>query len=225
MIRDLKSWSPIPIAVITNGTLLFLPEVRRDLLEADLVLPSLNAATPESFERVNRPHPNLSLERIIEGLRQFRIEYRGSLWLEVFLVEGVNDSWNDIIRLRSVIDHIQPDRIQLNTVVRPPAELSAKRVSPERMEEIRQYFGDVCEVIPDCTLPSDVASQSVIQGDIPAMVSRRPMTADDIAVSVAATLEDVMQQLALLEKDHTVHSYFHAGKWYYVSADRNTAEA
>lgn len=223
MIRELKSWSPLPIAVITNGTLLFLPEVRQDLLEADIVIPSLNAATPETFERVNRPHPSLVLERIIEGLRQFRAEYRGRLWLEVFLVEGVNDSQEDVLQLRSVIDRIQPDRIQLNTVVRPPSEPSAKRVSPERLEEIRRYLGDVCEVIPDCTPSSDMTRHLTMTGDIPAMVSRRPMTAADIATSIHATMEDVVQQLVLLERKQTVQSYFHAGQRYYVSADRNIA--
>lgn len=224
MIHDVKSWSKIPIAVITNGTLLFLPEVRRDLFEADVVLPSLNAATPRVFERVNRPHPNLNLERIIEGLRQFRAEYRGRLWLEVFLVEGINDSPEDINLLKSVIEKIRPDKIQLNTVVRPPAESFAQRVSPDQLEAIRQYFGDLCEVIPDCSPRVKSTRHTVINADIPAMVSRRPMTADDIAGSVQAPLEDVMQQLMLLEKEQTVQSYFHSGRWYYVSANRNTAE-
>lgn len=223
MIHDVKSWSELPIAVITNGTLLFSPDVRRDLLEADVVLPSLNAATPEAFERVNRPHPNLNLERIIEGLLQFRAEYRGRLWLEVFLVEGINDSREDIVELKSVIEKIRPDKVQLNTVVRPPSEPYARRVSTDRLEEIRRYFGDVCEVIPDCAPLSDSTRHSKMPGDIAAMVSRRPMTAADIAGSVHAPMEDVMQQLILLEKKQTVQSYFHAGKWYYVSADRNTA--
>ncbi|MEX2115855.1 MAG: radical SAM protein [Bacteroidota bacterium] len=222
MIHDVKSWTTLPVAVITNGTLLFMQDVRRDLLEADIVLPSLNAATPDAFERTNRPHPQLKLDMILEGLKQFRTEYRGRFWLEVVLVSGFNDSKAELAALKSAIARIRPDRIQLNTVVRPPSEQYARRLSMDRLEEIREYFGDMCEVIPDCVGPQDNARDHVEQQDIVAMISRRPMTAADIAVSVRMSLAAIRRQLALLEQDQIVQSNFYGGEWYYRSAERKS---
>ncbi len=220
MIDDVKSWTTLPVAVITNGTLLFMQDVRRDLLEADIVLPSLNAAVTSAFERTNRPHPRLRLETMLEGLRRFRAEYHGRFWLEVFLVSGVNDSDEDLAALRSEVARIRPDRIQLNTVVRPPSESYARRLPIERLEEIRKYFGDVCEIIPDWTAPPDNADNLPPQQDIIAMLSRRPMTVVDIAASVRIPAEAVRQQLAFLEERRLIRSSFHGGEWYYRSAKR-----
>jgi wyosine [tRNA(Phe)-imidazoG37] synthetase (radical SAM superfamily) len=221
MIHDVRSWTMLPIAVITNGTLLSVPEVRKDLLEADIVLPSLNAATKNSFDRTNRPHPGLVLETIIQGLRQFRAEFQGRLWLEIFLVRGVNDSPDDLAALKSAVATICPDRIQLNTVVRPPAEPSARRLSPERMEEIRKYFGDLCEVIPEGVAPTGASASS--HPDIGGMVSRRPMTAADIAASLNLPLEAVLKQMALLEHNQVVRLDFHDGGWYYRAAEQDVS--
>jgi len=223
MIHDVKSWTILPVAVITNGTLLFMPDVRKDLLEADLVLPSLNAATTAAFERTNRPHPRLRLDTILEGLRQFRFEYHGRFWLEIFLVEGVNDSKEDIAALKSAVARIRPDRIQLNTVVRPPSEPSAQRLSMKRMEEIREHFGDTCEIIPDWAAQPNDSADLPIHKDIVAMVSRRPMTATDIAASIRLPLAAIMKQLAFLEESGAVRLSFYGGEWYYRSAGRKSS--
>ena len=122
IIRRIKEITSTPVAVLTNGSLLSSNEVRRDLSEADVVLPSLDAITPALFEYINRPHPSLKIEEIISGLIQFRKQYRGQIWLEVVFCRGVNDDKEEIEKLKGVIERIQPDRIQLNTPVRPPAE-------------------------------------------------------------------------------------------------------
>jgi wyosine [tRNA(Phe)-imidazoG37] synthetase (radical SAM superfamily) len=122
MINAIKTLTDIPVAVITNGSLLFREDVRDDLLNADLVLPSLDAATTSVFRAVNQPHESLSVDRIIEGLRMFREVFRGEFWLEVMFVRGVNDGTDEIAALSDAISVIDPDRVQLNTVVRPPCE-------------------------------------------------------------------------------------------------------
>ena len=216
MIHEVKSWTMLPVAVITNGTLLFMPDVRKDLMEADFVLPSLNAATTAAFERTNRPHPRLRLDTILEGLRQFRFEYHGKFWLEIFLVDGVNDSKEEIAALRSAVARIRPDRIQLNTVVRPPSEPYARRLSTERMEQLREYFGETCEVIPDRIATAESVGAPA-PPDIVAMVSRRPMTAIDIAASLNLPIETVRDRLAALERRRVVLPEFHEGDWYYRS--------
>ncbi|HHE08223.1 MAG TPA: radical SAM protein, partial [Chlorobaculum parvum] len=111
LISEVKKATEIPVAVITNGSLLYLSEVRRELLEADAVLPSLNAGSAELFERIDRPAPGFTFERHVEGLRLFRQEYRGKLWIEAMLIKGVNDSDEAFGELAAVLSEIKPDMI------------------------------------------------------------------------------------------------------------------
>lgn len=122
LIAEVKKVSKIPVAVITNGSLLSDPEVRRELLEADAVLPSLNAGSPELFERIDRPAPGFTFEKHVEGLRLFRQEYRGKLWVEVMLIRGVNDSEEALKEMAAVLAEIRPDMIHLVMPTRPAPE-------------------------------------------------------------------------------------------------------
>ncbi|NYT01814.1 MAG: radical SAM protein, partial [Methanosarcinales archaeon] len=120
IIQAAKKSLGAPVVVITNSSLLGSSEVRNEVAEADLVLPSLDAATQKTFEAINRPAPGLRIEDIVEGLKQFRREFSGEMWLEVMLVKGVND--HEAPQIASLVEEIGPDRVQLNTVVRPPSE-------------------------------------------------------------------------------------------------------
>jgi wyosine [tRNA(Phe)-imidazoG37] synthetase (radical SAM superfamily) len=131
IIRAVKRMTSIPVAVITNSTLMTREDVRNDLMEADIVLPSLDAATESVFQHINRPHPRLHLPAIIEGLVEFRKTFKGHLWLEILFVKGVNDSPQELNALSDAVRRIRPDRIQLNTVVRPPALHSAEPLQPD----------------------------------------------------------------------------------------------
>jgi wyosine [tRNA(Phe)-imidazoG37] synthetase (radical SAM superfamily) len=146
IIRRIKEMTTIPVAILTNGVLLFREDVRRDLLQADIVLPSLDAASDHVFEAVNRPHGRLDLEEIIDGLVTFRREFLGQIWLEILLVKGINDTLEELALLKTAVDRIRPDVIHLNTVVRPPAESWARRVEVEELRKIRRYFGPICRV-------------------------------------------------------------------------------
>ena len=126
LIGEIKKITPYRVAVLTNGTLLHLPEVRRDLLAADVVLPSLDAATPSGFQQINQPCEELGIDRIIDGLVSFRREYRGELWLEIFFLMGINTSDSEIDALHAAVKRIGPDRVQLNTLDRPPAYPESK---------------------------------------------------------------------------------------------------
>lgn len=145
IIRRSKKIVDVPVAVITNSTLLTSPEVRSEVAEADVVLPSLDAVTKLTFERINRPARNLKIEEIIEGLREFRNEFSGEIWLEVMLVKDVNDT--EAEQIARAVQLIGPDRVQLNTVVRPPAE----PVLPMDESEMMSILGvfDDAEIIPD----------------------------------------------------------------------------
>jgi wyosine [tRNA(Phe)-imidazoG37] synthetase (radical SAM superfamily) len=122
LIAGVKKATDIPVAVITNGSFFRDPEVRRELFEADAVLPSLNAGSAELFERIDRPAPGFTFEKHIEGLRLFRQEYRGKLWVEVMLMAGLNDSEEALKDMASVLKAIRPDMIHLVLPTRPAPE-------------------------------------------------------------------------------------------------------
>jgi len=122
LISRAKELSPVPVAVLTNGALLCREDVREELGQADLVMPSLDAGDPRTFRRVNRPHRDLDIEAIVDGISEFRDEFRGKLWVEVMLVAGVNDTEEALKAIRRALDRIRPDRTFINLPVRPPAE-------------------------------------------------------------------------------------------------------
>ncbi len=122
LIRECKARFEQPVAVITNGALLFDPEVRRDLMAADVVLPSLDAGSEEVWRRVNRPHRDLSYPGVLDGLREFRREFEGELYLEVMLVRGINDTDDALRDLRAAVDRIGPDRLDILVPTRPTTE-------------------------------------------------------------------------------------------------------
>lgn len=143
-VRDLTDCS---IAVITNSTLLGDPCVRKALLEADLVVPSLDAADEKIFRRIDRPHRGIKLDEIISGLIAFSKEFRGKLWLEIMLVSGVNDGIGHINKLKEVIRRVNPDKIQLNSPVRKTAEKNVLPVPRVKLEKIKRILGDKAEII------------------------------------------------------------------------------
>lgn len=148
LLTGVKQLTRIPVAVLTNGALLRLPEVRAEMLTADAVLPSVDAGSPELYRRINRPHPSLDFEGFIEGLVLFRAEFSGRLWVEVMLIGGLNDDPGALADLARVLDRIRPDAVHVNTPVRPPAEVWVQPPSPERVAEAVALFGCVARAVP-----------------------------------------------------------------------------
>lgn len=147
LIEKIKNITDSPVAIITNSSLLGDPSARRDLLSADLIIPSLDAVTPEVFAKIGRPHPDVKIEEIINGLVSLRKEFRAKVWLEVMLVQGINDDLRHIKKLKAVVDQINPDKIQLNSPVRTTAEPDILPVDKNKLEKIKEIFGDKAEII------------------------------------------------------------------------------
>ena len=129
------------VAVLTNGTLLQKQEVRAQLMRADLVIPSLDAATETLFHEINRPHNSLNIHDIISGLVQFRREYRGEICLEVFIIPGMNDTLAELEQMRQVIRSIKPDRLQVNTLDRAGAEDWVQPATEEELKKCSNILG------------------------------------------------------------------------------------
>ena len=199
LIIAVKAKTDIPVAVITNGSLLSDPEVRGALIGADLVAPSLDAADAESFRRVNRPHAAITFDEMVAGLVAFRERFAGQLWLEVFLLDGVTATEDYVRKLATCIDRIRPDRIQLNTVVRPPAEASASAVPRERMERFAEMLGDNAEVIAGFEQASRRREVCATRDDVLDMLRRRPCSLDDIAQGLGLSRSDARKHLDRLE--------------------------
>ena len=230
ILRHIKSLTDKPVAVLTNGTTLADDEVREALQLADIVVPSLDAVRAESFSKVDRPARGLTVEAIINGLRDFSRAYRGRLWLEILLVRDINDADADIDALLPVLTTLRLDRIQLNTVVRPPADPGARPVAEARLAEIARRlqaalavpvdlpspvagFGDERDAAP---LPTADAEPAALRQAIIQMVRRRPCTAADIdRVFHLGGAEKVEQLLASLVASGTLRILTHAGDRFY----------
>ena len=122
LILGVKKLTETPVAVITNGSLLSDVQVRDELMAADVVLPTFDAGDRETFRKINRPHHNISFEDMVEGLKMFAREYTGRLWVEIMLVKGINDSEEELRRIKEYLHDIEPERVYLNIPIRPPAE-------------------------------------------------------------------------------------------------------
>jgi wyosine [tRNA(Phe)-imidazoG37] synthetase (radical SAM superfamily) len=218
IIQRIKEITSTPVAVLTNSSLLSLDEVRRDLSEADIVLPSLDAITPALFEYINRPHASLSIEGIISGLIQFRKQYRGQIWLEILFCRGVNDGKKEIEEFKSVIEKIEPDRVQLNTPVRPPAEDFVFPLTLAQLEEIRERLGDKAEIISEFAVPKSEIFDAVKDSEILNLIKRRPCTAEDISKVLGLHLNEVVKCLEKLLQEGGVHYRMYEHRGYYESA-------
>lgn len=197
IIKGIRTLTDIPICVITNGTLLWDPQVRLDIIDADAVMPSLDSAIEETFRKVCQPHHDLKIGKIIDGLADFRKMYNGKIWLEILFMEGINDSPEELEELREIVKRILPDSIQLNTVVRPPAESFAKPLSRERLEEIRYFFGEKAEIIASF-IKDSVMSEKVEINDVREYLKRRPASVDDISAALGVEksyVEEILENL------------------------------
>jgi len=147
LIDQVKAITCASIAVITNSTLLGDPLVRKGLLKADLIVPSLDAVDPQIFKQIDRPNTGVKLNEIISGLVALRKEFRGKIWLEIMLVAGVNDDLRHIEELKKIIQRINPDKIQLNSPVRSTAEKNVFPVERAKLEKIKEILGDKAEIV------------------------------------------------------------------------------
>jgi len=193
----IKIKGDIPTVLLTNGTLLTLPEVREAASHADVVKVSLSVWNQDYFKWINRPHPELHFKQVVEGQKTFRTQYKGQLWMEVFLVDGMNSIQVDVQKIATLAKEIAPDRIQLNTAVRPPAEEFVTALSKDEMEELASLFNPKAEVISEFDGIQD-NSMKINENVIFSILKRRPCTAEQIADTFGMHLNEVSKYLGKL---------------------------
>lgn len=215
MIEKVKKITSIPVAILTNGTLLYSDRLKDELKEADLVIPSLDAADEPTFKKINRAHPSLNFEEMLSGMVKFSQEFKGKIWLEIMLIKGINDSSQHIEKISQIIKNIRVDKIQLNTPVRPPAEESVSPLSMPDLEKIRSFLGNKCEIITSFKRTKQKASTKGIEETILAMIKRRPLTLTDISDSLGLHQNEILKCIESLKEKNLVHSKIYSGKRYY----------
>lgn len=198
----------VKTAVLTSGALLSDKEVRSELLESDLILPSLDAASQAVFEKINRPNPNLKIETYIQGLIDFRKEYKGDIWLEVFLLKGYNDSPEELALLKEAILKIEPDVVQLNTLDRPGTVKNLTPLSTEELQNIIDEWGiENVEIIAPAAERTDMESfDTNIEATILSTIARRPCTLDDLHQILGIHVNEINKYLGVLEADNKIKS-------------------
>jgi wyosine [tRNA(Phe)-imidazoG37] synthetase (radical SAM superfamily) len=206
LIGGIKDRTRTPVAVLTNGSLLWMPEVREALAGADLVIPSLDGGDEALFRHVNRPHPDISFEPMVQGIAQFKAQFRGTVWLEVFLLAGATGIPSEVEKIAALVGRIRPERVQLNTVCRPPAEEYACGVDAGQLARLGKLIPGPVEVIRgnESVGGSGVPSQEKTDGEIVALVTRRPSTLHDVCCGLGLNPADAAKRLNALIEDGTV---------------------
>ena len=201
LIEQVKTLTTIPLAVITNGSLLYEPQIREALAAADAVLPTLDAGTPTLYRRINRPHPDVSFERLVSGLVDFRHVYKGKLWVEVMLMRGLNDTESALQDIARVLHQVAPDEIHLSLPTRPPAETWVQPADEEGVMRALSILGEVAHVIHPASGSFDLSSDENLLEAVINIITRHPMREDELKQTLEQVAPDqAMQVLAELEQ-------------------------
>lgn len=205
----------IPSVLLTNGTLFSDPEVREAAMLARVVKVSLSAWNQQSFEWVNRPHREIKFTSILKGLRQFRRKYDGQLWLEVFLLSGINAMPVDVRKIARLARELNPDRIHLNTIARPPAEDFAAAVAMEQLEKLAGLFDPRAQIAAD--IPVQRTRKVVAdENRILSMLKRRPCTIKQIEAAFGMHINEVSKTLGYLMHDNRIRADLRDRDVYYT---------
>ena len=207
VLKFIKQEKPnIPVAVLTNGTLLSQKQVREELLDADVVLPSLDAALNASFRKINRPYPAINIDEYINGICDFRNEFKGKIWLEILIIPGYNDNKAELTALKDAIKKIRPDRIQLNTLDRPGATQDIRAASRSELKQIIGFWKmDNVEIIASSPDRKKMKSfRKDIEAAILETIFRRPCTVHDLAKILGIHINEINKYLDVLDSENKI---------------------
>lgn len=214
----IKNIAHLPVCLLTNATLFFMEDVRNDAAKTDIVVPSLDAGDDDTFQRINRPPESLSFENYCNGLISFAQEYTGRIWLEVFIVPGVNDSHESIEKIAKIAAQMPAiEKIQLNTAVRTPAEPDVLPCSHEQLQSFATAFTPHAEIIAAFSRVQNGEDTGISSARIFDMISRRPCTLDDIIAGLNLRRTEAIKYLEELDALHRIDSEEREDKTYYFA--------
>ncbi len=198
----------IPVAVLTNGTLLWNKQVRKEVLKADLILPSFDANVDQEFKKINRPAKDLTLEKYLQGLVDLRNEFKGQIWLEILIIPDYNDSEKNIEKLKQAILKINPDRVQLNTLDRPGTVEGLRAANLSELNHIVDCWNlPFVEIIAPAPERKDIKSyREDTENAIMETISRRPCTLNDLKKILGLHYNELNKYLSVLEADGKINA-------------------
>lgn len=221
LITGIKELTDIPLAVLTNGSLLWMKEVQSDLMAADVVLPSLDVGDEKLFRHINRPHHEISFLRLVNGIRDFTKYFHGEVWLEILLTAGLTGLPSEVRKISSIVKRICPEKVQLGTVTRPPVMDFALPVPYEDLKSLSGLFEGNVEIIGDsCFNPSDNQVLTTINDeDFLALLRRRPCTYEDVAHGLGIHVSESLKTLNALANTGRIKVVNNHGHNYYTISD------
>jgi wyosine [tRNA(Phe)-imidazoG37] synthetase (radical SAM superfamily) len=231
LIRQTKNLTDIPVAVITNGSLLYDPQVRCELAAADAVLPTLDAGTSTLYRRINRPHPSVTFRRLVTGLVAFRRKYSGRLWVEVMLVRGLNDTKQALLDIVSILRRVEPDEIHISLPTRPPAETWVQPANEEGVLRALAILGEVAHVLHPAAGSFDLSGHENLADAVIGIITRHPMRQEELEQtlqrSAPGQVNGVLAELERCGRAQVVERYgirfWSAAPSHYPSEDRSMA--
>ncbi|MBU1122582.1 MAG: radical SAM protein [Candidatus Omnitrophica bacterium] len=204
-----------PICVITNSSLLYRKDVRKELKEADLIVPSLDAAGAKTFHEINRPAKGITFKKIVEGLIALRKEFKGQIWLEIMILANINDSIKEAKEFKRIVDKVNPDKIQLNLPVRP-APIKLKLSSKEKIDKIKEIIDSNIEVAESSLNKEQKKCLVNAQDKIMEYLRRRPATLDDLVGSLGLDVKEVNICVNNFIKENKIKEKVVNKKCYYI---------
>ena len=220
IIRKIKKITKgkIPVCVITNSSLLYNAAVRKELKEADLIIPSLDGASPATFRKINRPHKSITFKRVVDGLIKLRKEFKGKIWLEVMLIKGINDNVSEARKLKELIERIKPDKVQLNLPIRPaPEKISVP--SFKSVSRIKKIINRKIEAVSASKDKKQNRTYKDADKQIVKYLKRRPANLDDLMKSLGLNCSEIIKHLADLLDEGKIKSSVHGKKRYFAAND------
>ena len=217
ILEFIRGTGTVPAVLLTNGTMFYLPEVRNAAVLANVVKVSLSAWDQLSFEQINRPDGALTLEGVVEGIRSFRSEFTGKLWVEVFFVQKTNTARADASGIADLVKTIGPDRVHINTAVRPASEQCVVSVPRKDLKELTALFDPPAEVIAEFSSGISKFTEAT-ESDILAMLQRRPCTMEQIGQVFAMHRNEVSKYVGKLTREGRIQKQTRGENTYYMGS-------
>jgi wyosine [tRNA(Phe)-imidazoG37] synthetase (radical SAM superfamily) len=218
MITATEDLTDIPVAVITNGSLLWKKAVRSDLSHADLVVPSVDGVSEDVYQKINRPVRGLGSKEVLKGIRRFCQEYDGRIFVEIMLVKGVNDSEEEIGKINDFVGQLRVEKIQLNTVVRPPGRPDVRRLDRQELLKIKSLFDPQLpvEIIAGFDKTTGKAFHQDLEAAIIELLARRPSKRDEMAMALGVHPHEMTKYLQILEESKKIRIVIREGQAFYT---------
>ncbi|MBD3211936.1 MAG: radical SAM protein [Candidatus Lokiarchaeota archaeon] len=214
LIRFAQKRTNKPICVITNGSLLSEKNVRDILFDVDLLLPTLDAGNTKTFRLINRPHPEINFDNLIRGFLEFKESFTKQFWIEVMLVRDVNDSKDELLQIKSFLDDIQPDRIDINVPIRPPVEIWVKKPKNTILKLLDEIFGDYKDInFPEMGIFGKFSSD--FEKEFLSIIERHPMRQEQIIETFKTSINtesNILETLDILESKNIIQKNIYQGK-------------